>query len=60
MGALPTLATNIKFMEEKVITVLIANNMRQLITKANDLKIPKEDIVGIFPYEKQIYLVYYL
>lgn len=45
--------------KEKVITCIIADNMRKIISMAQELEIKKEDIVNILAMEGQIYLVFY-
>lgn len=45
--------------KEKVITCIIANNMRKIISMAQELEIKREDIVNILAMEGQIYLVFY-
>ena len=45
--------------KEKIITCVIANNMRKIISMAQELEIKREDIVSILAMEGQIYLVFY-
>lgn len=45
--------------KEKVITCVIADNMRKIISRAQELEIKREDIVSILAREGQIYLVFY-
>lgn len=60
-GSNPPFATiyNIKGMEEKQMKVLTAKNIRILITKVNELKIQKENIVSLQFNDGQYLLIYY-
>lgn len=44
--------------EEVYIKCLIGTSVREVINKANEIKITKEDIISVFPLKDQIYLVY--
>ena len=46
-------------MEEKQMKVLTAKNIRILITKVNELKIQKENIVSLQFNDGQYLLIYY-
>ena len=46
-------------MEEKQMMVLTAKNVRILITKVNELKIQKENIVSLQFNDGQYLLIYY-
>ena len=45
--------------KKKVMTCIIGQTIRSIISQANELGIPKEDIVNIVTLGGQIYLVYY-
>lgn len=46
-------------MNGKVITAVVGTTVRDVIKQAIKLEIKKEDIVSMFPFGGQIYLVYY-
>ena len=54
-GSSPSLVTNIINMMQ----IINAPNLRQLIRKANELGLTKEEIVTIQQSQDQFYLVYY-
>lgn len=43
----------------KIMTCIIGYTVRDIINQANELEIPREDIVSILPLAGQIYLFYY-
>lgn len=43
----------------KIMTCIIGYTIRDIINQANELEIPREDIVSILPFAGQIYLFYY-
>lgn len=45
--------------KEKEITCIVGLTIRNLLDKAKNLEIKKEDIVNIFPMEGQIYMIFY-
>lgn len=45
--------------KDKVMHIMSYKNMRELKNKANELGIKQEEIVNIFPIERQVYLIYY-
>ncbi len=45
--------------EGKIMTCIIGDNIRSIIKQANELKIQREDIVGITTLGEQLYLIYY-
>ena len=45
--------------EGKVITAISAANIRQLVTKANNLNVKREDIVSLVKENGSFILVYY-
>ena len=45
--------------KNKVMTCIVGQTIRSIISQANELGIPREDIVNIFTLSGQIYLVYY-
>lgn len=45
--------------DEKVMTCIVGYKVRDLVKQANELEIPREDIVNMFALAGQIYLVYY-
>lgn len=44
--------------EDKIIKTIATSTVRETVAIANDLKIQKEDILSIFPYRDQVYLIY--
>jgi hypothetical protein len=45
--------------EKTLITCIIGSTVREVIKQAQELEIKREDIVNMFPLERQIYLVFY-
>ncbi len=45
--------------EEKYINCIVAPTIRNIIKQAQEAEIKRENIVSIFPFEGQIYLIYY-
>lgn len=43
----------------KVMTCIVGQTVRNIVAQANELEIPREDIVGMFALGGQIYLVFY-
>lgn len=43
----------------KIMTCIVGYTVRDIINQANELEIPKEDVVGMFTLGGQIYLVFY-
>ena len=43
----------------KLRTCIVGQKIRSIISQANELGIPREDIVNMFTLGGQIYLVYY-
>lgn len=43
----------------KIMTCIIGYTIRDIINQANELEIPREDIVSILSFAGQIYLFYY-
>lgn len=43
----------------KILHCIISPNIRGVIQQANELSIPREDIVNIFPLGEYVYLIYY-
>lgn len=43
----------------KIMTCIVGYTVRDIINQANELEIPREDIVSILPLAGQIYLFYY-
>ena len=43
----------------KIMLVIVAKNMREIVNKANKLGIQREDIVSILPENDQFVLTYY-
>lgn len=43
----------------KIMTCIVGYTVRDIINQANELEIPREDIVSIFVLGGQIYLVFY-
>lgn len=46
-------------MEEKKLETIVGEAVRPVIQKANKLGLTREDIVSIFTYEGQVFLVYF-
>lgn len=44
---------------KKVIHCIFSPTVRGVITQANELNIQKEDIVGTFVHQGQVYMIYY-
>lgn len=47
------------FKDGKIMTCIVGYTVRGIINQANELEIPREDIVSILPFAGQIYLFYY-
>lgn len=45
--------------EGKVMTCIVGQTVRNIVAQANELNIPREDIINMFPLGGQIYLIYY-
>ena len=45
--------------DNKIMACIVGQTVRGIITQANELEIPKEDVIGIFALGGRIYLVYY-
>ena len=45
--------------DNKLLSCVVGTNVRNVINKANELGIKKEDIVQMFILRDQVYLVYY-
>ena len=45
--------------DDKIMTCIVGYTVRDIINQANELEIPREDIVSILPLAGQIYLFYY-
>jgi len=45
--------------EKTSITCIIGSTVREVIKRAQELEIKKEDIVNVFPLGGQVYLIYY-
>lgn len=43
----------------KIMTCIVGQTIRNIVSQANELEIPKEDIVSMFALGGQIYLVFY-
>lgn len=43
----------------KVMTCIVGQTVRNIVDQANELEIPREDIVSMFALGGQIYLVFY-
>lgn len=43
----------------KTMACIVGYTVRDIINLANELEIPREDIVSILPFAGQIYLFYY-
>ena len=43
----------------KVMTCIVGQTVRNIVAQANELEIPREDIISIFTLGGQIYLVFY-
>ena len=46
-------------MENKKLDTIVKGSVRSVMAEANKMGLSKEDIVTIFPYEGQIFLVYF-
>lgn len=44
--------------ESTYITCITGGTVREVINKANELEIKKEDIINMFPLNSQVYLVF--
>lgn len=44
--------------EEKLINSLFGSTVREVVNKANELKLKKEDIISVFVLRDQIFLIY--
>lgn len=45
--------------EDKVMTCIVGQTVRNIVAQANKLEIPREDIISMFALGGQIYLVFY-
>lgn len=45
--------------EGKFMHCIVGKTVREIVYQANELNIPREDIVGMFILKEQVYLVYY-
>lgn len=43
----------------KVMTCIVSQTVRNIVAQANELEIPREDIISMFALGGQIYLVFY-
>lgn len=43
----------------KIMLCIVGSNIRNIVNQANELKIQREDIVGMFTLREQVYLIYY-
>lgn len=43
----------------KIMTCIVGQTVRNIIAQANELEIPREDVVSMFTLGGQIYLVFY-
>ena len=43
----------------KIMTCIVGQTIRNIVSQVNELEIPKEDIVSMFALGGQIYLVFY-
>ena len=43
----------------KVMTCIVGQTVRNIVAQANELEIPREDIINMFALGGQIYLVFY-
>lgn len=46
-------------MENKKLDTIVKGSVRSVMAEANKMGLSKEDIVTIFPYEGQVFLVYF-
>lgn len=46
-------------MDNKKLATIVKGTVKQAITEANSMGLTREDIVSIFPYEGQIFLIYF-
>lgn len=45
--------------DDKVMTCIVGQTVRNIVAQANELEIPREDVIGMFALGGQIYLVFY-
>lgn len=45
--------------EDKVMACIVGQTVRNIVAQANELEIPREDIISMFALGGQIYLVFY-
>lgn len=43
----------------KAMTCIVGQTVRSIVAQANELEIPREDIISVFALGGQIYLVFY-
>lgn len=43
----------------KIMTCIVGQTVRNIVAQANELEIPREDIVSMFALGAQVYLVFY-
>lgn len=43
----------------KIMTCIVGQTVRNIVAQANELEIPREDIISMFALGGQIYLVFY-
>lgn len=46
-------------MDNKKLATIVKGTVKQAIAEANSMGLTKEEIVSIFPYEGQIFLIYF-